>query len=101
MPCPLIMDRRVDWKTTAESLIRQYGNQGRTLPTLLLLWRRWLLKHLVICPTVIVGNSEERTGPSDAGRASGVENITSNVLRRTTIAATGAQDPKYDVTGLT
>ena len=45
---PLIMDRRVDWQTTAESLIRQYGNQGRTLPTLLLLWRRWLLKHLEI-----------------------------------------------------
>ena len=29
-PCPLIMDRRVDWQTTAESSIRQYGNQGRT-----------------------------------------------------------------------
>ena len=30
MPCPLIMDRRVDWQTTAENLIRQYGNRGRT-----------------------------------------------------------------------
>ena len=44
-------------------------------------------------PTVIVGNSEERTGSSDAGRASGVENITSNVLRRATITATGALVP--------
>ena len=35
-------------RTTAENLIKQYGNRGRTLPTLLLLWRRWLLKHLVI-----------------------------------------------------
>ena len=34
MPCPLIMDRRVDWKTTADNSIRQYGNRGRTLPTL-------------------------------------------------------------------
>ena len=29
-------------------LIRQYGNVGKTLPISLLLWRRWLLKHLVI-----------------------------------------------------
>ena len=29
-------------------LIRQYGNGGKTLLILLLLWRRWLLKHLVI-----------------------------------------------------
>ena len=54
-----------------------------------------------VSPTVIVGNSEERTGPSDAGRASGVENITSNVLRRTTIARDrGSGSDKYDVTGL-
>ena len=43
-----IMDRRVDWQTTVDNLIRQYGNGGKTLPISLLLWRRWLLKHLVI-----------------------------------------------------
>ena len=40
--------------------------------------------------TDVIGNREEKTGPSDAGRASGVRNIASNVLRRATIAATGA-----------
>ena len=33
-------------------------------------------------PTVVIGNREEKTGPSDAGRASGVRDIASNVLRR-------------------
>ena len=42
-------------------------------------------------PTVVFGNCEEKTGPPDAGRASGVRNIASNVLCRATIAATGAQ----------
>ena len=51
-----------------------------------------LLKKLlaVLTPTVVVGNREEQTGPSDAGRASGVGNIVLNVFRRATIAATGA-----------
>ena len=47
-PCPHIMDRRVDWQTTVDTLIKQYGNGGKILPILLLPWRRWLLKHLVI-----------------------------------------------------
>ena len=42
-------------------------------------------------PTVVIGNREEKTGPSDAGRASGVRNIASNILPRATIVATGAQ----------
>ena len=42
------MDRRVDWQTTVDNLIKQYGNGGKILPILLLLWRRWLLKYLVI-----------------------------------------------------
>ena len=44
----LIMDRLVDWQTTVENLTKQYGKGGKILSISLLLWRRWLLKHLVI-----------------------------------------------------